>query len=73
MNREKRILSYVSMAGTDLNQKIITRKKAIEKVYFLLRENGIKVTRKTVTILIDLEINQEFKEQKNYFFYNIKA
>lgn len=87
MTRQESILCYVSMAGTDLSYKELSRKQAIEKVYFLCRNEGIKVTRKTLTVLIDLQIKANnslksktpekscnyLKEQKRYFFYNPKV
>lgn len=73
MNREHHILSYVSMSGTDLENGEISKSQAINKVYFLCKENGLKVSKKTIKELVEMEIKKEWKAQSNYFFYNPKA
>ena len=83
--RQEQILNYISMAGHSIKCENYSRKQAIEKVYYLCRENGLKATRKTVAHLIDLEIEalkshkDDFenakacwKEQEGYFFFNSK-
>jgi len=83
MERREQILSYISMAGHSMKHEGYTRRQAIEKVYFLCKENRLKITRKNVTMLIDLEIKAHntlesdtpddackyWKEQKDLFFY----
>jgi hypothetical protein len=83
---QAQILNYISMAGHSFKFENYSRKQAIDKVYYLCRENGLKITRKAVTHLIDLEIealkspkddfeNKKmcWKAQEDYFFFNSKV